>query len=427
MKILSHSIRLLLVVGMAVMMIHGGAFAEPVTIVWWGTHDSPAIDEMVKRFNGRHLNIRIVHEPTGLGWVGHREALMVASAAGVGPDIVRVKEAWIPDLVEDGMLYPLSGFFERDRDKIAPEPHYYAQLLKYANTYQGILYGMPFHNFWPMLNYNQNLLDEAGLPGPPDTWDEFRHYANRLTRDIDDDGQIDQWGSRLYTYDRLEPTLILFSHLVYALPMGATIRGEWKDGRPAYNFNTPENLRALSWNIDNIYGYRNTAGPADSRSEWDNQVALWFTGQFSFGAYNRNLDSWRVALIPKGETRKTFTEGNSTVMMSYTAFPKEAWEVLKYLNSHEADLLWARYQGLMPFRDGNWYEEPFVSEEHYIISRQQILEHPILFPRYHRGYESTMAAAARAFRDAFRFDINPRAALEQADEAVEVELRKHFN
>ena len=44
------------------------------------------------------------------------------------------------------------------------------------------------------LAYNQKLFDEAGLPNPPQTITELIEFGKKLTKDIDGDGRMDQWG-----------------------------------------------------------------------------------------------------------------------------------------------------------------------------------------------------------------------------------------
>src|SRR5439155_215825 len=59
------------------------------------------------------------------------------------------------------------------------------------------LYALP-KGYTPLLVvYNKDLFDRARIPYPTDdwTWDDFLRIAQRLTRDTDGDGVIDQWGS----------------------------------------------------------------------------------------------------------------------------------------------------------------------------------------------------------------------------------------
>ncbi len=149
------------------------AAQTPVTLEWWPLGERDVAEQMVKAFQATHPHITIkIFFPSG-GWEERWEKLHVAYAGGVAPDVVRVKEYWITDLAEKGMILPLDDYLRRDWNEIKPEPHYYQSLLKNNNAYRGRIYGLPAHNFWPMLHYNQRLFDNAGIPEPPQTWAEF--------------------------------------------------------------------------------------------------------------------------------------------------------------------------------------------------------------------------------------------------------------
>lgn len=401
------------------------AAEKAVALEWWPIGERATAEKMVQIFEGKHPNIKInIFFPTG-GWEDRWEKLNVTSAGGVGPDVVRTKEYWIPELAVKGMIRPIDDFLKRDWNEIKPEPHYYQMLLRNNNSYQGQIYGLPAHNFWPMLHYNQRLFDDGGILGPPKTWDEFRVLARKLTKDKNGDGNPDVFGTNLYTYDRLEPTAILWSFLLYALPRGGEML-RWQDNRPAYTFNTPENLDALKFNIENMYGFGIQAKPKDPSDPNKEQVAMWFTGQFGWGGMDRSYQiPWKVALVPEARSRMTFTEGNSYLMLASTKHPAEAWEFMKFLNSREGDLLWSESAGTMPFREEDWKVGRYAKEERYLLSRQQVLENPVLFPRYHLGWTPVLTEVAREFRKAYYGEQSPEVTLQQADAAAKRELERY--
>ncbi len=78
-------------------------------------------------------------------------------------------------------------------------------LYRYDGETQGegdSLYGLPPKDIGPFsFGYNRTMFEEAGieLPDPevPYTWERFAEVCQELTRDTDDDGQLDQWGTGL--------------------------------------------------------------------------------------------------------------------------------------------------------------------------------------------------------------------------------------
>jgi len=69
------------------------------------------------------------------------------------------------------------------------------QQLKTA-TVDGKLIALPWFGDVRPLIYRKDLLQAAGVPEPTGswTWDEFLTYAKKLTRDLNGDGIIDQYG-----------------------------------------------------------------------------------------------------------------------------------------------------------------------------------------------------------------------------------------
>jgi multiple sugar transport system substrate-binding protein len=55
---------------------------------------------------------------------------------------------------------------------------------------------MPWMNPAPLLYYNVDMFDAAGIERPSDdwTWDDFLAITQELTQDTDGDGEVDQWG-----------------------------------------------------------------------------------------------------------------------------------------------------------------------------------------------------------------------------------------
>ena len=46
----------------------------------------------------------------------------------------------------------------------------------------GKVYGIPKNIVAMVIVYNKRLFDEAGIPSPPKTWEEFREVATKLNK-----------------------------------------------------------------------------------------------------------------------------------------------------------------------------------------------------------------------------------------------------
>ncbi|MCV4784126.1 extracellular solute-binding protein, partial [Escherichia coli] len=52
-----------------------------------------------------------------------------------------------------------------------------------ANTYKGKIYGVPWFTDAGMFYYRKDLLEQAGYSGPPETYEELKEMALKVTRD----------------------------------------------------------------------------------------------------------------------------------------------------------------------------------------------------------------------------------------------------
>jgi len=128
--------------------------------------------------------------------------LSAMAAAGDLPDVFAMSSGFVKGWARAGNLADLADVVA-GTDLSA----YYEGALE-----PGIVDGqrVAFPQNWvaPVLYYNRDMFDAAGLdyPQPDWTWDDFRDAALALTRDTDGDGATDQWGYWVYgRYAQVDP------------------------------------------------------------------------------------------------------------------------------------------------------------------------------------------------------------------------------
>jgi multiple sugar transport system substrate-binding protein len=62
-----------------------------------------------------------------------------------------------------------------------------------GTKYKGDYYAIPYRTNPIMMLYNTAMFEEAGVKPPLRTYDEFYKAADAITKDTDNDGQLDQW------------------------------------------------------------------------------------------------------------------------------------------------------------------------------------------------------------------------------------------
>lgn len=204
--------------------------------VWGVFDDSDAYAEIFNEY--RAINPYVIEiNYRKLPIETYKEDLLNALAAGKGPDIFMIRNAW-------------RGSFE---DKIVPAPEYMLSEKQYQDAFvdvvakdftkDGKIYGVPLSADSLGLYYNKDLFNAAGIASPPTTWEELLDDVQRLNR-IDGLGNINQSAAALGTaYNINRSTDILMALMLQAgsgIGQSGTGRIEFTDenSRKALEFYT---------------------------------------------------------------------------------------------------------------------------------------------------------------------------------------------
>jgi multiple sugar transport system substrate-binding protein len=232
----------------------------------------------------------------------------------------------------DGSVDPAVALSDEDR----------ADFIDIALTdYNGHPYIMPYSLDVRLLYYRTDLLEAAGFTEPPQTWDQLVEYAQALTKDLDGDGNIDQWGFvSLGLAGQVFNTYTFFDFL---FQKGGQIFDE--NGKPT--FNSPEGVEALQFMVDlkNLYKVM----PPDVITYDNNEVHEGFlAGKFAMtnhwpymfgmtaGTDLENVVGYAMEPAPEGGSSvTTFNRwGFGIPLMSEN---KElAWDLVKFLTNTQS-------------------------------------------------------------------------------------------
>ena len=152
------------------------------TITYWASNQAPTpqLDEKAltpvlqefKKQTGVTVNLQVI------GWPDLQNRINTAVSSGKGPDVVNIGNTW-------SASYQATGAFLEFDNATAQK---IGGLSKFVPTTQKAigaagktptavpLYGLAYGMF-----YNKKLFKDAGLSGPPKTWDEFVADAKKLT------------------------------------------------------------------------------------------------------------------------------------------------------------------------------------------------------------------------------------------------------
>jgi len=278
--------------------------------------------KLIQLFEETHPGIKIDAAPlppTGKGtnWeIKHTQDFV----AGVAPDVILAYGVKLYDWAQTGLLLDLMPFAERDGLDLS---QYEEQALgQYVIGTK--VFALPTNVSTSLMYYSKDMVNEAGLVFPSKnwTWDEFRHYARKLT--IRDQDQVRRYGVGF------QGTLLYFN------PWLKASGGRFFDPEDPYHIllDQPESLRALEFLNDLV------------QEETLNVSGVWW-GPFAEEQYAMLFDgTWLlmhfldlpvpfelgVAPLPVGpEGPGAFLNSSAVVVSAVTKDPQAAWEFASFV------------------------------------------------------------------------------------------------
>jgi sn-glycerol 3-phosphate transport system substrate-binding protein len=137
------------------------------------------VEEIATGFNDMQDDYTVI--PTYKGnYTENMTAAIAAFRAGEQPHIVQVFEVGTATMMAaEGAVKPVQGVM--DNARIEWDSNAYVPAVKsYYTTPEGDLLSMPFNSSTPVLWYNQDLLDAAGVSEVPTTWNEMFAAGEKL-------------------------------------------------------------------------------------------------------------------------------------------------------------------------------------------------------------------------------------------------------
>ncbi|BCS80188.1 ABC transporter substrate-binding protein [Anaerocellum diazotrophicum] len=166
---------------------------KKVTIEFFHTTWVPGmlkvLEESIKAFEKKYPNIQI--KETRVSWTDAPSQLMTSIMGGRAPDIVICNPPMVAYLRDIGALADITDMIPKSMLQ-----SFLPAALKIVTNQKGRIDGLPQEGCTWQLFYRKDLFQKAGLDPnkPPQTWDELVKYGMKLTKDLNNDGVIDQWG-----------------------------------------------------------------------------------------------------------------------------------------------------------------------------------------------------------------------------------------
>ena len=279
------------------------------------------IDQAIERYEKEYPMVQIEYE-SGILKEDYSEWLSAKYLKGEEPDVFMILGEDFNILSALGALKNLDSLIQKDKQFHIED--YYASVL-YSGQYYNHQYALPYESNPTLMFVNQTLLKKEHIHLPDNDWtlDDFYTICQQVTKDTNNDGQIDQYGC--YNYDWLDS---VYSHKVNLFD---------ENGEFCY-LNQKDVKNAISF-VQKIYnlnqGYTVTSQDFDM-----GKVAF---APMSFAEYRTykpypyrvkkySQFEWDCIQMP-GADENNSSEVSSLLMgiSSRTSHMQEAWEFLKLL------------------------------------------------------------------------------------------------
>lgn len=284
------------------------------------------IDKAVEKFEATHKNVK-VHYYSGIRREDYSEWFSRQLLRGKEPDVFMVLGEDFNQFAEIGIMKDLEPLMNADAD--FDKGAYYSTTLQ-AGQYGGRQYALPYETVPMLMFVNKSLLNKEGLsvPGNDWTWDDLYQISERITKDRDGDGLLDQFGT--YNYGWTEA----------AYSNGAELFSE--NGRESY-FNDDKVTEAIRFTkqISDLNKMQKV-----TKDDFDSGnvafMPLPFTEYRTYKTYPYRIKKytkfqWDCITLPAGKNGGN-TSVIDTLLMgisSHTNQERLAWEFLKLLTYDE--------------------------------------------------------------------------------------------
>jgi ABC-type sugar transport system permease subunit/ABC-type glycerol-3-phosphate transport system substrate-binding protein len=446
------------------------ALAKPRDMVIWGVNlgpNSKGDEAVIREFQRRHpeMNVRVLN--MGAGGMNPQK-LMTAIVGNVAPDVIYQDRFTISDWASRGAFRPLDDLIARDskRDPLCPRSDQYYPAAWAEASYQGQVYGIPYGADDRILYYNKAIfarhaadLIKAGCDPnrPPRTWTELLTYAKAIT-EYNPDGSLKEAG--------FLPNFGNTWLYLYSFETDASFISP--DGRTC-TLDSPESEEALNFMIkgyDQIGGYDQTQKfqsgflNAENEAFMIGKVGMKIDGNWILDDMSRFHPEIPLGvavppvpddrLLHKGRYAKdkdtfiTWIGGYCYSIPKGARNVQDGWEFVKFVTSTEgreinarAQREWDRYLGrsfiplVMASKEANaaLYRDFKPADEKFAAALKQHMDMmPVghIRPATFVG-QTLWDAQVRAFETAAYKKASPKAALQEAQAAVQSDLDAFYS
>ncbi|MCI8488722.1 MAG: extracellular solute-binding protein [Lachnospiraceae bacterium] len=157
------------------------------------------LEDAIGLFEEQHPGVQVEYA-SGILKEDYSSWLAEQLLADTLPDVFFVLPEDFNNFAELGALMDLEPFISKDAE--FHRERFFASAYEYGQ-YNGMQRSLPYECAPKLMFINKTILDKEGIAIPEEdwTWSEFYHICEKVTKDTDGNGTIDQFGVVGYTWE----------------------------------------------------------------------------------------------------------------------------------------------------------------------------------------------------------------------------------
>lgn len=341
---------------MAAAMIGGAQADTELTLVEVITSPqrTELVQQLVDGYEAAHPGVTV--EIISLPWGQAFEKLATMVQGGQQIDIVEMPERWMSLYVNNAQLENLEPYLA----DWAGTADINESALDFGRIVDDTAYMVPYGFYLRALFYNKVLFEQAGLDGPPETWEDFVADAKAIS---ELDGK--------YGYCLRGGPGGVTGWLIAMTSMEGSGRWFDDDGRSIFYSDAAKAGAEMLLDV-----YTSGAAPRDSVNWGFNEiVAGFYSGTCAMLdqdpdaliAVSEYMDpsQFAVAPMPLGPDGKSFPSIGYAgwSMFAASEHKAEAFDLIAHLSSRDSNLEWAKFVGVIPIHEGAEQDPYFQTEQ----------------------------------------------------------------
>ncbi|KAB8126544.1 extracellular solute-binding protein [Gracilibacillus oryzae] len=337
---------------------------EPLKI-WAMGAEGQKLKEFAKNFEEEH---GIKTDVLAVPWGDAHDKILTAVAAGEGPDVLQIGNTWVAEFGEAGTFLDLTEYVESEEYPNLNQDNFFPSSTQ-TTVYNDKVLAVPYIIDTRVLFYRTDLLEQAGYPDGPATWDETLDAARTLAaRGPDKNGfEIDQGSHHI-------PMMFAWEHgWDYDISKGAENFADpkFKQAMELYHQLFDEDLAQLEAGKETVQAFADGTNP------------MFISGPYMVNTIKEQAPEiegkWNVKVMPKAETSNSIAGGSHFSVFHSSERVEDALTFINYMADPETQVEWYKEAFTLPTVKAAW-EDPALKNDPMIKVFGEQIEMTKAFP-----------------------------------------------